>query len=60
MNNINTDAFIKKVLTSLPEEGLNKLNAMIDDGSVSEEKVNNLLIEYGIDPKDIAKEVKGE
>ena len=59
MDNI-TDAFIKKVLSVLPEEGLRKLNAMIDDDSISEEAVNNLLAEYGIDPKVIIKEVKGE
>ena len=54
-----TDAFVRRVLEILPEEGLKKLNVMIDDGSITEGAVNGLLSEYGIDSKEIIKEVKG-
>lgn len=57
MNDNITDAFIQKVLSVLPEEGLKKLNAMIDDDSISEEAVENLLKLYSIDPATIAKEI---
>ena len=60
MNDNITDVFIQKILSVLPEEGLEKLNAMIDDGSISEESVNNLLKSYSIDPKIIAKEIEEE
>ena len=59
MTNI-ADEFIKKVLAILPEEGLKKLNAMIDDDNISEDSVNTLLREYGIDPKIIIEEIKKE
>lgn len=52
-----TDAFIRKLLSILPEEGLKKLNAMVDDDSISEEAVNNLLKIYSIDSAEIAKEI---
>lgn len=55
-----TDEFIKKVLAILPEEGLKKLNAMIDDDNISEDSINTLLQEYNIDPKTIIEEIKKE
>ena len=59
MTNI-TDEFIKKVIAALPEEGLKKLNTMIDDDSISEDSVNALLREYNVDPKTIIEEIKKE
>ena len=55
-----TDEFIKKILTALPEDGLKKINNMIDNDSISEDSVNALLREYNIDPKTIIEEIKKE
>ena len=55
-----TDEFIKKILTALPENGLKKINNMIDNDSISEDSVNALLREYNIDPKTIIEEIKKE
>ena len=55
-----TDEFIKKILRALPEDGLKKINNMIDNDSISEDSVNALLREYNIDPKTIIEEIKKE
>ena len=54
------DGFIEKVLDTLPPEELDKLNTMIDNDEVTEQKVDNLLLEYNIDKTAIVKEIQGE
>ncbi|MDO4753353.1 MAG: hypothetical protein Q4A36_03970 [Candidatus Saccharibacteria bacterium] len=55
-----TDEFIKKILNILPPEGLGKLNSMIDNNEISEQTIESLLAEYGIDKVAIVKEIQGE
>jgi hypothetical protein len=52
-----TESFISGVLSMLPEEGINKLNQLLDDG-ITEEELIGLLREYKIDPLEILKEGK--
>ena len=49
------DAFIKGILRLLPEEGLIELNELIDNNTITEESLNNLLKKYNIDPADALK-----
>lgn len=56
----NTDKFIDKVVESLPTEGLEELNAMIDEGKISKESLEDLLKKYNINPATIAKDIEGK
>ena len=60
MDDITTDKFIKKVLDILPDDGLQKLNTMIDNNEVTEASVNELLQQYNIDVASIIKSIKEE
>ncbi|MBQ6410150.1 hypothetical protein IJI18_02770 [Candidatus Saccharibacteria bacterium] len=53
----NTDKFIDRVLEILPSEGLEELNAMIDEGKTSKESLEDLLKKYNINPATIAKDI---
>jgi hypothetical protein len=53
-----TERFIDGVLSALPEEGVEKLNKLLDDDSISEETLSELLKEYKIDPIEIIKKEK--
>ena len=52
-----TESFISGVLSMLPEEGINKLNQLLDDG-ITEGALTELLKEYKIDPLEVLKEGK--
>ncbi len=52
-----TESFISGVLSMLPEEGINKLNQLLDDG-ITEGALTELLKEYEIDPLEVLKEGK--
>ena len=56
----NTDKFIDRVLEILPSEGLEELNAMIDEGKTSKESLEDLLKKYNINPATIAKDIEGK
>ena len=45
-----TERFIVEVLNVLPEDGLKKLNKLVDEDEVTEESLTALLAEYNIDP----------
>ena len=52
-----TESFISGVLSMLPEEGINKLNRLLDDG-ITEGALTELLEEHEIDPLEVLKEGK--
>lgn len=49
------DTFIKEILRLLPEEGLIELNELIDNNTITEESLNNLLKKYNINSADALK-----
>lgn len=55
-----TERFIDGVLSTLPEEGVEKLNKLLDSDSISEETLSELLKEYKIDPIEIIKKERKE
>lgn len=52
-----TESFISGVLSMLPEEGINKLNRLLDD-EITEGALTELSKEYEIDPLEVLKEGK--
>ena len=50
------DEFIEGVVLSLPDEGLEKLNELLDEGNFTEGKLSALLQEYDVNPLEILKE----
>ena len=60
MDDITTDKFIQKVIDILPDDGLQKLNTMIDKNEVTEAALSELLRQYNIDVAGIVKAIKEE
>lgn len=54
------DKFVDALLNLLPEEGLKKLNSMLDAGEVSEEQAKELMKEFNISAADVAKKASDE
>ena len=54
------DKFVDALLNLLPEEGLKKLNSMLDAGEVSEEQARELMKEFNISAADVAKKAMGK
>lgn len=60
VDDITTDKFIQKVIDILPDDGLQKLNTMIDENEVTEAALSELLRQYNIDVAGIVKAIKEE
>ena len=49
------DVFSEEILNQLPEEAVQKLADLYDNNSITEENVNAILEEYGVNINEIVK-----
>ena len=56
-----TESFIEGMLNALPDEGIDKLNKLLDEEKVTNESLSELLKEYDINPLEVLKnEIEAE
>ena len=53
-----TEGFIDGVLSALPKEGIDELKNLLDNDSITQKSLSELLEKYEIDPLTILKEGK--